>query len=202
MGWSAFGPALLFSLPFLSCAMAIYTKRGDRGKTSLYSEKRRRAKYDQRIVAYGTIDELNSQLGLVSSLLTRRTRKFGKIITRIQETLFGIASELASPSAKKPLLSLGKEEIKELERLIDELEGKLPVLANFIFPGGGKAGAALHVSRSVCRRAEREAVRLSRREKVNENILVYLNRLSDALFMLARQANKLDNSPEKKWRGS
>ncbi|MDO8503926.1 MAG: cob(I)yrinic acid a,c-diamide adenosyltransferase [bacterium] len=181
--------------------MAIYTKRGDRGTTSLYGETRRRSKSNERIAAYGTVDELSSQLGLASSLLSLRGRKLGGVLRGIQQDLFEIASELATSPSRKPVVAIKPTRARELEKLIDELEGKLPVLANFIFPGGSQAGAAMHVARSVARRAEREVVALAKKEKVRAEILIYMNRLSDALFMLARKINHLEKKPEEKWRG-
>lgn len=180
--------------------MAIYTRRGDRGRTSLY-EGKRRWKNNRRVVVLGAIDELNSGLGFVSGFLSRRARKLESIIHQVQQDLFEIAAELATPQPlQKPRFLLGVKKVKEIERQIDYLEGELPVLGSFIFPGGSPAGAALHVARSVCRRAEREVVALSRKEKVNPNILVFLNRLSDLLFMLARKINQLEKSPEKTWK--
>ncbi|MBI4033293.1 MAG: cob(I)yrinic acid a,c-diamide adenosyltransferase [Candidatus Blackburnbacteria bacterium] len=181
--------------------MAIYTKRGDRGTTTLYGEKRRRSKSNERISAYGTVDELNSQLGLASSLLSPRTRRLKVPIRGIQQDLFEIAAELATPPPRKPAVAIKSDRARKLEKLIDDLEGRLPVLANFIFPGGSSAGAAMHVARSICRRAERVIVKLAKKEKVRAEILVYLNRLSDTLFMLAREINHLDKKPEEKWRG-
>lgn len=182
--------------------MAIYTRRGDQGKTSLYSPHpggNRKWKDDQRIVSIGTVDELNSQLGMVSSLLSGRAKEIKGIIGRIQQDLFEIGAELAVP-CDKPHFSVTLKKVRGMEGIIDDLEGKLPALGNFIFPGGSPSGAALHIARSVSRRAEREAVRLSRKEKVNPNILIYLNRLSDLLFMLARKINRLDKSPEEMWK--
>lgn len=180
--------------------MAIYTRRGDRGRTSLYNGERR-WKNNRRIVVLGTIDELNSQFGFSASLLPGRNRRLKTIIRQVQQDLFEIASELATQPPKKPRFLLGTKKIKEVERQIDYLEGELPVLGNFIFPGGSPAGASLHVARSMCRRAEREIVALSRKEKkVNPNILIYLNRLSDLLFMLARKINRLKKTSEKIWK--
>lgn len=179
--------------------MAIYTRRGDRGRTSLYNGKRQ-WKNDRRVIALGTVDELNSQLGFASSLRSRRTKKPESIIRQIQQDLFEIAAELATPQGKKSPFSMTTRRVKEIERMIDSLEGKLAALGSFIFPGGSTAGAALHVARSVCRRAEREVVALSRKEKVNQNILMYFNRLSDLLFMLARKINRLDKHSEDIWK--
>lgn len=188
--------------------MAIYTRRGDQGKTSLYSPHpggNRKWKDDQRVVSIGTVDELNSQLGFVSSLLSGRAKGVKGIIGRIQQDLFEIGAELAAPHGNPPVgghhFSVTLKKVREVEGIIDDLEGKLPALGNFIFPGGSPSGAAMHIARSVSRRAEREVVRLSRKEKVNPNILVYLNRLSDLLFMLARKVNQLEKAPEDVWRG-
>lgn len=194
--------------------MSIYTKKGDQGTTVLLGGKRRVRKDSQRIIAYGTVDELQSQLGFVESLMKQRAparnafpptsvklrRDAGGEIKRIQQDLFEIEAELSTPGSRKPPVCLSERRVKELEKLIDELEGKLPVLANFIFPGGSPGGAALHVARTICRRAEREVVKLARRENVNENVIKYLNRLSDALFMLAREANRLEGNPEEIWK--
>ena len=188
--------------------MAIYTKRGDRGTTSLYGEKRKRSKNNERIAALGAVDELNSQLGLASSLLSPRRGRSGQayqnlrgVIRDIQKDLFEVASELATPPSRKPVVSIKTGRTRELEKLIDRIEGKLPVLSNFIFPGGAPAGAVMHVARSVARRAERGVVTLAKKEKVRAEILIYLNRLSDALFMLAREINHLEKKSEEKWRG-
>jgi len=187
--------------------MAVYTKKGDKGKTSLYGEPRFRSKSDQRVIALGSIDELNSHLGFVSGNLTSRSGKYGRIITRIQRDIFEIASCLATPSGpdligagNKPPFEIGLDRVRRLEKIIDELEGSLPALANFIFPGGSRVGSALHVARSVCRRAEREVVKLDQKEKLEPNILIYINRLSDALFMIAREVNRLEKKKEEIWK--
>ncbi len=179
--------------------MAIYTKKGDRGQTSLYGENAARRKSDQRIVAYGTVDELNCQLGLVSGFLSGRTKKLEQHIESIQQDLFEIASTLASPSTNLPF-KIEMDRVRRLEKVVDELEGTLPALANFIFPGGSRTASLLHVARSVCRRAEREIVLLAEKEDVEEIILIYINRLSDTLFMLARCANQLEGKKEKVWK--
>lgn len=182
--------------------MAIYTRRGDRGTTSLFGGKSGTRKDSPRIAVLGTIDELNSQLGFVVSLVTRRAhRKTRSIILGIQQDLFEIAAEVGTPPAVKPPFTLTQASVKELEKIIDRLEGSLPALGNFIFPGGSTPGASLHVARSVCRRLEREVVHLARREKVNPEILRYLNRLSDCLFMLAREVNRVEKKPEEIWKG-
>lgn len=188
--------------------MAVYTKKGDRGHTSLYGEKATRSKSDQRINALGSIDELNSHLGFVSSNLTPRRGASGQArfigiraeITQIQNDLFEVASCLATPSGKKSPFEIGLDRVRRLEKIIDDLEGSLPTLANFIFPGGSRVGSALHVARSVTRRAEREVVKLAEKEKVEPNILIYINRLSDCLFMVAREVNRLEKKKEEIWK--
>ncbi|MBI2007367.1 MAG: cob(I)yrinic acid a,c-diamide adenosyltransferase [Candidatus Blackburnbacteria bacterium] len=182
--------------------MAIYTKRGDRGRTSLFGPTgEKRWKNDRRVAAIGNIDELNSQLGFVSSFLPGRRKKLKVVIKNIQQDLFEIGAELAAPHSKNPKYLITPEKVRNLEKMIDELEGELPALGNFILPGGSLEAASLHVARSVSRRAEREAVSLSRKEKINPNILAYLNRLSDLLFMLARKINRLEKVQEDLWKG-
>ena len=180
--------------------MAIYTKKGDRGLTSLYGESGQRRKDDLRIKAYGTVDELNSQLGFAISLLSAKSKGLKPGLVTIQKDLFEIASTLATPSMQKPPFEIGREKTVRLEKIIDSFEGSLPVLQNFIYPGGSKAGAAMHVARTVCRRAEREIVTLANKEKVDPQILIYINRLSDTLFMLAREVNRLEKKQEEIWK--
>lgn len=180
--------------------MAVYTKLGDRGTTSLYGEDKKRSKDDLRIEAYGTVDELNSHLGSVISFLTPKTKKLFSHLLSVQKDLFEIASCLATPHSVDPPFSVEHDKTKRLEKIIDEIEGSLPVLQNFIFPGGGKVGASLHIARTVCRRAERRIVSLSKKEEVNSEILIYINRLSDMVFMIARWANKLEGKKEEIWK--
>lgn len=180
--------------------MRIYTKRGDRGKTSFFGDSsKQRFKDEQRIISYGTVDELNSTIGVVLSNL-RQKSTHSKILLNIQSELLEIGSELATAPRKKPVFRMDESKVKRLEETIDALEEKLPELKNFILPGGSRAGASLHLARTICRRAEREAVRLSRKERVNPQIMVYLNRLSDLLFVLARSVNKAERKTEKVWR--
>lgn len=180
--------------------MAIYTKKGDFGTTSLFGAKARIKKYDLRISSYGTVDELNSQIGVSVAFLKGGLKEVAGWLKEIQEDLFEIASELATDPKAKPVVKFDGKRIKELEKIMDELEGKLPPLQNFIFPGGSRPGALLHSARTVCRRAEREIVRLSDKEKINPNILIYMNRLSDVLFVMAREVNHRQKSPEEIWR--
>lgn len=181
--------------------MKIYTRRGDAGLTSLYKSKRKVSKDDQRIISYGTVDELNSSLGHALSFLTPKSKKTKKILLKIQEDLHKIASELATHPKFTPPFLVGKGKVEYLENIIDEYDTKLPPLTNFIFPGGSKAGSCLHLSRSIARRLEREVVKLNQKEKLNPNLLKYLNRLSDCLFILARAVNLQEGAKENIWRG-
>lgn len=181
--------------------MKIYTRQGDRGKTSLLGGSVRVSKTDPQVAAYGTVDGLNSQLGFVASLLTKKQKTLAQHILKIQEDLWEVEAELSTPSGQEPPFKTDENKTKRLERLIDEETSHLPPLENFIFPGGSQAAAALHVARTVCRRAERVVVRLSEKQKVNEHILSYVNRLSDALFTLARVANQKEGVEEKVWKG-
>lgn len=179
--------------------MAIYTKRGDKGKTSLLDEnntqRKRVSKDSLKINAVGAIDELNSSLGIAASFC--KEQKTGKLIEDVQKDLFKIGSIIAGSK-----LRFTKTKTKKLERIIDELEGKLPVLKNFILPGGSKFASHLHFSRSLSRKAERKVVALSKKNKLKPQILTYLNRLSDFLFMLAREANHKKGTKETFWKGT
>ncbi|MEK7521551.1 MAG: cob(I)yrinic acid a,c-diamide adenosyltransferase [Patescibacteria group bacterium] len=181
--------------------MAIYTKRGDQGTTGIYGSDERLSKEDPRFEALGGIDELNSQIGVVLSLLNAEQASLRGELLAIQEDLFEIASEVGTAKGKEPPFVCDSDKTRRLERFIDLQEGGLPVLGNFIFPGGSPAGAALHMARSICRRAERALVAHSRSQDVNSNVAKYLNRLSDYLFMAARLANHLVGTPEEKWKG-
>jgi cob(I)alamin adenosyltransferase len=166
--------------------MKIYTKTGDKGKTSLLGGTRV-SKGDLRIETYGTVDELNSYLGLVSDLDSDAQRV--AFIRNIQSRLFTVGSSLAAETARardfKP--DLAEEDIIALEQSIDEMNEVLPVMTNFIIPGGHQLVSTTHVARTVCRRAERLVIKLSAVEEVEEIIIRYLNRLSDYLFVLARK---------------
>ena len=193
----------------------IYTKTGDSGTTSLFGGKRL-PKDDLRVEAYGTVDELNSLLGVIiadlnySSSASREVSLIknspqGRIINkllRIQKELFVLGTDLASPNnlkIKGPRVK--KPFITKLEQEIDSWDKNLPKLRNFILPGGSKIGSQLHFARSIARRAERSITSLSQKEKINRNAQVYINRLSDWLFVLARYMNKLENQKERIWKG-
>ncbi len=164
--------------------MKIYTKTGDKGTTSLLSGARV-AKYHPRINAYGTVDELNSWVGLLREYASADLKA---TLIEIQETLFSLGSHLAVEpgKAKFAMPELPEEGIEKLEMAMDKMEENLPPLRNFILPGGHVAVSYCHISRTVCRRAERFVVELASAEEVLEFIIKYLNRLSDFLFMLSR----------------
>ncbi len=181
--------------------MKIYTKTGDEGKTSLFGGKRV-WKDDLRIQSYGTVDELNSLIGV--ALTEIKNKELKKILSSIQHELFNLGSDLASPeyksSKKFSIPRINEINAKRLEGLIDKVDNKLSRLKNFILPGGLKGAALLHHARTVCRRAEREVISLSKIEKVNPEIKIYLNRLSDLLFVLARFENFSYKHPDVEWK--
>ncbi len=175
--------------------MAIYTRTGDKGKTSLFDGKRV-LKSDKKVETYGTIDELNSAIGLASAFV--RNRLINKELEEIQNDLLEIGSSLAV-SSTLPVDQISKRP-QEIEKLIDKLTKQMPKLSQFILPGGGKGGSFLHMARTITRRAERKVVRLSQKEPVDEIIITYLNRLSDLLFTMARFVNHKEKQKEKIWR--
>ena len=181
--------------------MKIYTRRGDGGNTGLLGGGRV-AKDDPRLNAYGTVDELSCRLGLARSQ-TGVSATADRLV-RIQRDLFAIGASLARPPAgdgrgRPPVPGVPVGRIGEMEAWMDEADAELPPLRNFILPGGTPGAAALHVARSVCRRAERITVSLAAREAVDEGILPYLNRLSDLLFVLARVENHAAGEIEETW---
>jgi cob(I)alamin adenosyltransferase len=172
----------------------IYTKKGDRGETGLLGGGRV-SKASARIEAYGTVDELNAALGVVLSQLD--DADIETIIERIQDELHIICADLAAlDPADKKVPHIQAEHVKGLEELCDKLDEKLPPLEKFILPGGSVGGALLHWARTVCRRAERRVVKLAEQEEINPEVIRYLNRLSDLLFLLARWVNQQAGSPE------
>lgn len=178
--------------------MKIYTKKGDKGFTGLIGGTRV-SKNNIRIEAYGTIDELNSYLGLLSSFSIGGI--FKEQIHEIQDRLFTMGSILASDpnKSKMQLPQLYQEDIQRLEVWIDEFEKTIPVLTSFILPGGHPNGAHAHVARCICRRAERIVVSLCEIDRVEDVILSYLNRLSDYLFVLSRKLNFEEGCGEQLW---
>jgi cob(I)alamin adenosyltransferase len=178
--------------------MKIYTKTGDSGKTSLV-EGTRISKSDLRIEAYGTVDELNSFLGLLADHDVNKKRY--KFLKQIQDTLFVIGANLASDPAKRAekVPPVQTSDIVLLENSMDEMDGLLPELRHFVLPGGHVAVSLAHVARTVCRRAERCVVRLSEADEVPELVATYLNRLSDFFFVLSRMLCQELNVEEVKW---
>lgn len=178
--------------------MKIYTRTGDDGETSLFAGGRI-SKGEVRLHAYGTVDELNTAIGIV--LAVEVPADLGDALRRVQSDLFVVGADLATPLEAKTatVLRVDPAQIVRLETEIDGWEQELPPLRNFILPGGGMAGAFLHQARTVCRRAERWSVLLSGREAMNKEVLRYLNRLSDWLFVAARVANHRAGVPEQIW---
>ena len=175
----------------------IYTRGGDAGETSL-GDGARVSKLDARIAAYGTVDELNAAIGLV--LATDCPEPIREVLGRVQNELFDLGADLSVPMEHEARLRVTQSQVDALEHDCDGFNAELPELKSFVLPGGGKAAALLHVARTVCRRAEREALAASRIHAVNPVGLVYLNRLSDLLFILARTANAADGREEPLWR--
>jgi cob(I)alamin adenosyltransferase len=177
--------------------LKIYTKTGDEGETGLFGGQRV-SKNDLRVRAYGEVDELNSFLGLASVRVM--DHRVTLIIRALQSDLFTIGADLATPeTTDRKALRLDKRRIKRLEEQIDDFDGRLPTLKSFILPGGTEGAATLQVCRTVCRRAERAVVDLADLEQINSAILVYLNRLSDLLFVLARWLNHEAGVEEPRW---
>jgi cob(I)alamin adenosyltransferase len=184
----------------------VYTRRGDNGETALVGGKRV-AKHSPRVEAYGTIDELNSVVGIArvfneESLEAGGAHRFlDEVLCRIQDELFDVGSELATPSefVQDGMYRVSQSEIDRLEKLIDKCQEDLEPLKSFILPGGGRVGAYLHQCRTVCRRAEREISRLSREEEINKCLIKYVNRLSDLFFVLSRWIAKQTGEQEYLW---
>lgn len=177
--------------------MKIYTKTGDDGDTGLFGGPRVR-KDAPRIEAYGTVDELNAVLGLARA--EGLPADVDGLLARIQNELFDLGAELATPEPERlGDLRLGPADIAGLEAAIDRHEADLAPLKTFILPGGTRAAASLHLARTVCRRAERRVVSLAADEPVSRHLVVYLNRLSDLLFVLARTANRAAGGADIPW---
>jgi cob(I)alamin adenosyltransferase len=179
--------------------MKIYTKTGDSGETSLF-DNTRVLKSDARVDAYGEVDELNACLGVARAAGV--DVDVATAIEQIQKDLFALGARLADPSARiaerVTKAAITDADIERLEQLIDRLETELPALRRFILPGGSQAGAALHLARTVCRRAERRVVALGAGQD-EPSLVIYLNRLSDLLFVMARAVNYRSTLPEVEW---
>jgi cob(I)alamin adenosyltransferase len=168
--------------------MKIYTKTGDAGETGLFGGPRVR-KDHPRIEAYGAVDELNALLGLARA--DELPEELDSLLAEIQNLLFDVGAELASPDpARMGTESIGARQVHRLEAAIDLYEARLDPLKAFILPGGTRGAAGLHLARTVCRRAERRVISLAALECVSDKLIVFLNRLSDLLFVLAREANR------------
>ncbi len=184
----------------------VYTRTGDKGTTALVGGKRV-PKDSPRIAAYGTIDELNAVLGLARVFNEERLaegekqRWLDEVFRRLQNQLFDLGSELATPvdAVYEGMFRIGDAEIKELEALMDRCQKDLEPLRSFILPGGGRISGFLHQCRTVCRRAEREVLALSRVEPIGEGVLPYVNRLSDLFFVLSRWVGKHLGETEYLW---
>ena len=179
--------------------MKIYTKTGDDGKTSLF-DNTRVWKSHERIMSYGGVDELNSALGIALSLDLDIEIK--SILIKIQNDLFIVGSDLANPDMSKIKIRTTDDMIKYLEEKIDKLESELPELINFVIPGGTLPASILHMSRTITRRVETHVIALSQNNEVSKNTSIYLNRLSDLLFVLARSVNKRKNMSDTIWKPS
>ena len=177
----------------------IYTRTGDKGKTSLVGGARVK-KTHVRLEAYGTVDELNSQLGLLYTYLTEEGDK--KLILWVQHKLFSVGSYLATDQSNTALRiesQIVDEDIHRLENAIDEADASLPPLKAFVIPGGSRGSAVCQVCRTVCRRAERRILTMAEEHEVTENVSAFVNRLSDYLFVLARKMNLLAETDEIYW---
>lgn len=179
--------------------MKIYTKTGDKGTTALFGGKRV-SKADLRIETYGTVDELNSYVGLVRDQPANQNRK--NILVEIQDRLFTIGSILATEpgNTKVKIPFLIPEDITVLEKEIDAMDASLPPMKSFVLPGGHQSVSFCHVARTVCRRAERLVIALDAQEKIDALVIQYLNRLSDYLFMLSRKMSAELNAEEMPWK--
>jgi cob(I)alamin adenosyltransferase len=184
----------------------VYTKTGDRGETALVGGKRV-PKDSPSIEAYGTIDELNSIVGLARAFNEEKLpdgdahRFLDAVLRQIQDELFDLGSELATPPDffQEGMYRIGENEVRKIEQLIDKCQEELEPLKSFVLPGGGRIGAYLHQCRTVCRRAEREILRLSRAEELSEWPIKYVNRLSDLFFVLSRWISKKTGKDEYLW---
>lgn len=174
--------------------MPIYTGAGDKGETTL-GNGTNTPKDHPRVEAYGSIDELNSLVGVV---LAHYKGQRVNALKEVQRMLFSIGAQLASPKAAKA--EDITEKITQMEKEIDEIEKALPPVKHFILPNGSNSAALLHLARTVCRRTERRVVTLSKNEKIDPQLITYLNRLGDLFFMLAREENVRAKIPEEEWR--
>ena len=177
--------------------MKIYTKTGDDGTTGLIGNIRIK-KSNPRIAAYGAVDELNAALGIILSF--KLGKDINNLLTKIQNDLFVVGADLANPNLKNTSNRVTSAMVSILETEIDKLEGKLPQITFFILPGGDLIASHVHLARAICRRAETDIVKLSEFEKINNESLIYINRLSDLLFVIARTINKRKKISDVAWK--
>lgn len=177
--------------------MKIYTKTGDDGTTGLQGGKRV-SKSNLRIIAYGAVDEINATIGIILS--DKIDNDITVILTKIQNSLFVVGSDLSNPDRSSKKNRVTTEMVENLEKNIDVLEKELPPITNFILPGGHNIASLLHLARTITRRAETNVISLDEKEKVNDECKKYLNRLSDLLFVIARTINKRDGINDVIWK--
>lgn len=196
--WSLSAIGSQLSAPII-VVVKIYTRTGDAGETGLL-DGTRVAKSDRRVTAYGDVDELNAWLGLVRGAIAADDLE--TMLERIQRDLFAVGARLADPghrvADRAEKAAVTGHDVARLEEWIDRLEAGLPPLRRFILPGGSTAGAGLHVARTICRRAERSMVDLGP-DVFEPELLAYVNRLSDLLFVMARAVNRRTGAPEREW---
>ncbi len=179
--------------------MKLYTRSGDDGLTGLFGGGRI-AKDSLHIEACGSVDELNCTIGLARSVC--RHDELSGALLDLQQRLFELGADLATPLSKSPTIDrIDADHILQIEQQIDRVSEQLPPMNNFLLPGGGETAARLHLARSICRRAERLCVALSRQRDINAHVTVYLNRLGDLLFAMARRANQLEEVEDVPWPG-
>jgi cob(I)alamin adenosyltransferase len=181
--------------------MKIYTRTGDDGTTALFGGDRV-DKHNARITAYGTVDETNATVGFARSHLSGQPgfSELDPVLSRIQHDLFVLGADLATPHGARPVVPrIDEDHIGYLEQAIDRFDGELPPLKHFILPGGSTAASALHLVRTVCRRAERLTIAAGKGDQINRNASIYLNRLSDFAFVAARWVNRQAGIDEEKW---
>jgi len=178
----------------------IYTKTGDKGQTGLFGGKRVQ-KSSARINAYGTVDELNAAIGV--ALCNAIDEEVKSVLWKLQNQLFTLGADLATPleveSKNISIPRVSEDDISGSEKAIDFFESQLEEIRFFILPGGSKSAAQLHLARTICRRAEREIVVLAQQEEINQKIVIFVNRISDLLFVLSRIENKASGIPDQKW---
>lgn len=175
----------------------IYTKTGDDGTTGLIGGKRMK-KTNPRIIAYGTVDEINSTIGIVLS--STLDPDVNEILTKVQNDLFVVGADLANPDLKDLANRVTNDMVEYLENQIDRLESELPPITFFILPGGSPLASQVHLARSVCRRAEINILEIAEKEQINKICQIYINRLSDLLFVIARTINKRKKIKDVAWK--